>query len=444
VYEAGVSCVPPEPAGDGRCADLVLGDRLATRPDRCELSLDLLGRSHVTAEVDSALTSGGLHRILHLARRHLDMDLAFLTEFTDGKQIYRGLAGDAASFGLQPDDAVPVTETYCRLMTAREIPNAIADTAAVPLVRDLRVTGLVGIGSYVGVPVHLPDGSLYGSLCTVSHTTQPVDERDAKFLRMLAELLAVELKAEQDRASERARIERLIDDDRLEIALQPIVDLRFGDVAGAEALSRFPGEFGPPDAVFGAAHRVGVGSALEWVAARRAFETLPLLAPGAYLAINLAPSVAIELAGVSMETPDLPVDRLVVEITEHAAVENYAVLRDSLATARERGLRLAIDDAGAGYASLQHVVELAPDLIKVDRSLVDGVAEDSARRSVVRAFVSLAADLDAVVVAEGVEREADLDTVRSLGVDAAQGYLFARPSTDRAAPREWMASRFSR
>jgi EAL domain-containing protein (putative c-di-GMP-specific phosphodiesterase class I) len=254
----------------------------------------------------------------------------------------------------------------------------------------------------------------------------------------------VELKAEQDRASERARIERLIDDDRLEIALQPIVDLRSGYVAGAEALSRFPGEFGPPDAVFGAAHRVGVGSALEWVAARRAFETLPLLAPGAYLAINLAPSVAIELAGVSMETPDLPVDRLVVEITEHAAVENYAVLRDSLATARERGLRLAIDDAGAGYASLQHVVELAPDLIKVDRSLVDGVAEDSARRSVVRAFVSLAADLDAVVVAEGVELEADLDTVRSLGVDAAQGYLFARPSTDRAAPREWMASRFSR
>jgi EAL domain-containing protein (putative c-di-GMP-specific phosphodiesterase class I) len=397
----------------------------------------------VTADVESALTTGGLHWILQLARRHLGMDLAFMTEFTDGKQVFRGLAGDAASFGLELNDAVPVSKTYCRLMTAGEIPNVIPDTAAVRQVRDLEVTARVRIGSYVGVPVHLPDGSVYGSLCTVSHTTQPVDERDARFLRMLAELLAVELKAEQDRSSERARIERLIDDDRLEIALQPIVDLRSGSVAGTEALSRFPREFGPPDAVFGAAHRVGVGSALERVAARRAFETLPLLGPGAYLAINLAPTVAIELASVSLETPDLPMDRLVVEITEHAAVENYAALRDSLATARERGLRLAIDDAGAGYASLQHVVELAPDLIKADRSLVDGVADDPARRSVVRAFVTLAADLDAVVVAEGVERKADLDTVRSLGVDAAQGYLFARPSTDRTALREWMATRFS-
>lgn len=120
------------------------------------------------------------------------------------------------------------------------------------------------------------------------------------------------------------------------------------------------------------------------MAAERALEMLPLLSPDTYLAINLAPTVAIELAQRSLEGPDVTLDRLVVEITEHAAVENYASLRDSLKAARERGLRLAIDDAGAGYASLKHVVELVPDVIKADRSLIDGVYDDRARQSLVR------------------------------------------------------------
>jgi EAL domain-containing protein (putative c-di-GMP-specific phosphodiesterase class I) len=387
-----------------------------------------------------AVTYGGMHKILQLARRHLHMDLALLTEFTEGEQVYRDVVGDSASFGCALDGRVPLSETYCRLMTSGKIPNAIPDTANVPAVRNLRATVQANIGSYVGVPVHLPDGSLYGSLCTVSHTSQPVDQKDARFLKLLAELLAGEVQADQERSSERARIERLMHGDRLEIALQPIVGLRCGSIVGAEALSRFPGGWGPPDAVFGTAHRVGVGLELERLAAQRALETLPLLSPGTYLAINLAPTVAIELARRSLELPDLPVDRLVIEITEHAAVENYASLRDSLKAARQQGLRLAIDDAGAGYASLKHVVELVPDVIKADRSLIDGVSEDRGRRSVVRAFVSVAADLEAVVVAEGVERTADLDTVRDLGVDAAQGFLFARPSTDRAAVHAWMTS----
>ena len=132
---------------------------------------------------------------------------------------------------------------------------------------------------------------------------------------------------------------------------------------------------------------------------------------------------------------------LVLEITEHAAVESYSELRSSLQAVREQGLRLAIDDAGAGYASLKHVVELAPDIIKIDRSLVDGVSADRARRSVVSAFVLLALDLGATVVAEGVECRADvLQAVEDLGVDAAQGYLLARPSTSRLQLTKWQAA----
>jgi EAL domain-containing protein (putative c-di-GMP-specific phosphodiesterase class I) len=393
--------------------------------------------------VADTLPPGGLQTILQIARRHMDMDLALLAQITDGEQVYRGFAGDAASFGWEVDDRLPLSETYCRRMTCGEIPHVIPDTAAEPGVRDLAITVSANIGSYVGVPVHLPDGSLYGSLCAVSHSPHPVDEKDARFLQILAELLAGEAEADRDRSLQRARLERLLEGGHLDIALQPIVGLRSGGIVGAEALSRFPPGCGAPDAVFRAAHRAGVGVELERVAARRAFDSLPLLGPDTYLAINVTPAVAVDLARRSLELPDLPVHRLVVEITEHAAVENYAALRDSLGEARQRGLRLAIDDAGAGYASLQHVVELVPDVIKADRSLIDGVAHDQARQSVVRAFVTVAMDLQAVVVAEGVERRADLETVRDLGVDAAQGFLFARPSTDRATVHEWMTSGLS-
>jgi EAL domain-containing protein (putative c-di-GMP-specific phosphodiesterase class I) len=378
--------------------------------------------------------------VLDLARRYLDMDLAFLAEFTDGRQLYRGLAGDAASFDAALNAGPALEETYCRLMTTGGLSNAVADSRKHPVARDIPMTASADIGSYVGVPIRFVDGSIYGSLCTLSHSSRPVDERDTRFLSMLAELVSVDLQATRDREQARGRLRKVIDDQALEIALQPIVDLRTGRMLGVEALSRFTS--GAPDAVFAAAHDVGLGEALEEVATRAALRLLPLLDPGQYLAINLTPAVAIGLVEMARQA-DLPLDRLVLEITEHAAVENYAVLRDALAEGRSRGLRLAIDDAGAGYASLHHIVELHPDIIKIDRSLIEAMSGDAARRSVVKAFVALASDLGAQVVAEGVEDMADLRCAAELHVDAAQGYLLARPTVERCALRRWQDQVFT-
>jgi EAL domain-containing protein (putative c-di-GMP-specific phosphodiesterase class I) len=126
-------------------------------------------------------------------------------------------------------------------------------------------------------------------------------------------------------------------------------------------------------------------------------------------------------------------------VTEHAAVDSYAPLHRQLAPLRGRGMRIAVDDAGAGFASLRHVLELRPDFIKVDRSLIHGIAEDHARRVAVSAFLSLALDIGSTVVAEGVERPADLSVVRELGLHAAQGYLLGRPATGQDALARWIA-----
>lgn len=379
----------------------------------------------------------GVERLLQLARRHLGMDVAFLAEFTNGKHVYRALDGDAASFGWELNEGLPLAQTYCRRMTTGELPNAISDARADHRVKDLPVTAAADIGSYVGVPLKRADGTLYGSLCCFSHAAESLHERDVSFMAMVGELVEVEVAAEAEHMAARARILGLIENRRLDVALQPIVSIADGRLLGVEALSRFPAG-GPPDVVFAEAHRVGLGLELEALAAATAFDVLPLLHAEHYVALNLTPLAAFDLAARAISADDLPYDRLVLEITEHAAVENYDELRTSLAAARERGLRLAIDDAGAGHASLHHIVELEPDIIKIDRSLIDAVATGTALQSVVKAFVALASDLGATVVAEGVEQDDDLLAVADLSVDAVQGYLLGRPSTDRSLLARWV------
>jgi EAL domain-containing protein (putative c-di-GMP-specific phosphodiesterase class I) len=378
-----------------------------------------------------------VERVVELAQRHLDMDVAFIAAFRPGRHVYRAVAGDAASFGLEVGKGPAADGTYCALMITGAIPNLIPDTSAAERVRDLAVTSAGPVGAYVGVPLRLPDGTLYGSFCCLSHRAQPgLTGRDVKFMTMLAELLEEEL-AEQTRLDQqRLDLEKVLAGGKVTMAVQPVVDLMTGRCTSLEALARFPAAIGAPDVAFAAAEQVGLRPRLETLTASKALALLPVLAPDQALAINLSPDVAFQLAATATRR-DLPWSRLILEMTEHAAVESYTAIRERLEPLRQRGLRLAIDDAGAGFASLRHIVELRPDIIKIDRSLVDGVVNDLARRSVVTNFVLLALDIGAVVVAEGVETQAELDAVSALGVDAVQGYLIARPSSDSGDLARW-------
>jgi EAL domain-containing protein (putative c-di-GMP-specific phosphodiesterase class I) len=381
---------------------------------------------------------GQLTRVMNLARKHLDMDVVFVAEFAEGRQVYHAVPGASGLFALPMGNRAPLGDSYGAQTLRASIPNAVPNARLEALVRELPITREFASDSAVGVPVGLPDGTTYGSLCCLSHEPQRLDARDLQFMRMLAGLVASELQELVSATKDRDQIYRLLEDEKLEIALQPIFDIHDGRCLGVEALSRFPAEYGTTLEIFEAAYRVGLGLPLERLALGRAVGVLPLLTPDRYLSVNLTPEVVHALSwAVERQTELMP--NLVLEITEHAAVQSYGQLRDTLKLAREMGLRLAIDDAGAGYASLKHVIELEPDIVKIDRSLVDGVSGDRARRSVVSAFVLLALDQGSSVVAEGVERKEDLDAIRDLGVDAAQGYLLARPTIDRSHLHRWMA-----
>ena len=238
---------------------------------------------------------------------------------------------------------------------------------------------------------------------------------------------------ERERAEERRRILARIGDaldERCRSAVyQPIADLRSGGIVGFEALARFTGEpVRPPNEWFEEAASVGCGAGLELAAARTALAALDQLAPDACLSLNISPATALD-PGLLELLVHFPPDRIVLELTEHDPVEDYEPLVAVLQRLRTHGVRVAVDDAGSGYAGLRHVLRLRPDVLKLDVALVRDIDRDPDRRALATAMVAFASEIDAVVIAEGIETAGELATLRTLGVPLGQGYHLARPGS---------------
>ena len=234
-------------------------------------------------------------------------------------------------------------------------------------------------------------------------------------------------------AAVRQSVETILSESRFEVRCQPIVRLDTGEVVGAEALTRFPRTHRPTDAWFDDAQRVGLGPDLQLSVIERAVSLVGLLPAGAFLTFNVGPEVLAspELLDV-LELVDP--ERVIIELTEHVRIDDYDRLLDSLSRVRERGARLAVDDTGAGFSSLGHILHLRPELIKLDCQFTRGIDIDPARRSLAHALVCFAHDLGAEVVSEGIETAAELDTVRALGVPYGQGYFLSRPTRPHLIP----------
>jgi EAL domain-containing protein (putative c-di-GMP-specific phosphodiesterase class I)/DNA-binding NarL/FixJ family response regulator len=230
------------------------------------------------------------------------------------------------------------------------------------------------------------------------------------------------------RAGKRARIRRVIDRNEFDIVFQPIVALANREVVGYEALSRFAAEpHRGPDEWFKEAHEVGLGPELELAAVRLACERSHALPDGMFMAVNVSP--------VTAERPDLlallagcHVDHVVLEVTEHARVDDYPRFRRSIERVRELGASLAVDDAGAGFSSMRHMLELDAELIKLDGSLTRSLEADPRRRSLASALIEFGRESGAAVLAEHVESELQLTELRRLGVEYGQGYHLGEPA----------------
>lgn len=253
----------------------------------------------------------------------------------------------------------------------------------------------------------------------------------------LSTLLEHAHRQEGHRRSVEARVRRVLASGDVEMVYQPIFGLAEGTVAGVEALARFHHQPAQgPDRWFADAAVVGLAVEFELMAVRHALQEALDAPADTWLAVNISPVTAMDTAFHAAVLGSRP-DRVVMEVSEHAIIDDYDRFQRSIEPLRQAGVRLAIDDAGAGFASLRHMVALAPDIIKLDVSLTKDIDDDPRRRAMARALISFAAELGTAIVAEGVETQAEFDTLRQLGVSTASGYLLARPGPFAELPTVW-------
>ena len=298
-------------------------------------------------------------------------------------------------------------------------------------------------------------GAVGGTELTWSAGTAsfPADARDADTLVECADVALYCAKAEGDSSvchydpaqgmatgagGDRAAVEFVLSvADGIVPVYQPLVSLQTGRVSGYEALARFPHPPARrPDEWFAIATRCGLGPELE----RRAVEaalTAPDRPAGTYLSFNLSASALMDDSVLEALPHDL--SDIVIEITENERVSDPAGLSARLAPLRERGARVAVDDAGAGYSGLQQVMRIQPDIIKLDRSLVANVDSDPAKAALIDSFVRFAARTGASVCAEGIETPEELKVLADLDVTYGQGFGLARPAPPWADVAPWVA-----
>ena len=356
----------------------------------------------------------------------LGMEHAFIGRVHGGFREIRYAFGPA----LEPGTADPYEETYCALMLSGEIAGAVPDTSQVPVLRDIPVTRHLGISTHLGIPLMLADGSLYGSLCAYSRTPQPsIGEADVRLLRlvgrMLADRLEGEVRAERRLEKTLQAVEEALAGGEPSIVFQPIVELNGLRTVGFEALARFKGEpYRAPDVWISDATAAGLGIEVEIRAVENALAASVALPANLYMSVNA--SARVVMTGRLPEVLETATRPIVVEVTEHERAEG-PVLRRGLAELRAAGHKVALDDGGAGYAGLSQVLELKPEVMKIDRNLVTGIDSDPVRQAMAAAATMFAAALGGSLVAEGVETEAEAGALRGLGVTFGQGFLFGRP-----------------
>lgn len=212
------------------------------------------------------------------------------------------------------------------------------------------------------------------------------------------------------------------------LAAQPIVAVGTGAITGYELLARFTGPpAAPPDAWFRNADRFGMAAALTERVVTRAFMLRPQLPLDMFLAINVEPHLLSEPAVIAALTAVPSLERIVIELTGQTPVRDAHALKIAIARVRALGGLVAVDDAGSGYAGLRQLITVRPDIVKVDRALIDGIDSDPIRRSAVALLGELVDRMDARLLAEGVETPAEFRELVSLGVPLAQGWFLARP-----------------
>lgn len=369
--------------------------------------------------------------VLDAARAKLRADVAWVSEFTGGEQVVRAATGELAAMNVSIGMTAALEGSYCVRVLSGQVPPVVTAAGRDSRTRDLPLTTELGIGCYVGAPLRGADGRPRGMLCCLGRDDGThLDSESVAFLEFLAELIDNHLAAGAPPAptAPDARRQRVLDvlrNRRVQAVFQPVINMRTGGVVAYEALARFPET--DTATLFSDAAAAGVGLDLELLAVDAALVAARHRPLDVMVALNLSAEALLRPEFLDLLLAHRH-ERIAVEITEHTPVADYPALLVVRETLRSAGIMVSVDDAGSGYASLRHVLQLRPDVIKMDAALISGVHLDPAKQALVVAMLSFARSTGATLVAEGVEVAAERDVLVENGVIYGQGWLYGRPA----------------
>ena len=324
--------------------------------------------------------------------------------------------------------------TLLRLIRERELPSQLVPVLMLTADTDresLKDALSAGANDFLTKPVDMDEFLLrVRNLLVIRLSYEALKQSNAVLAMKLRARMQSEWLQNEDRKERGAAMEEIIAVGP-EMVFQPIVELSTGRPVGFEALARFESQR-PPDQVFAEAWSLGHGLELELSAIEAAFKHFDLFSSEEFLAINVSPAVMLEDRFFEMMV-DYGRNRVVVEVTEHQPVDSYEDLKRVCSRLRDHGIRIAIDDAGAGYASLHHILMLAPDIIKIDISLTHDIDHDQVKRALAVSILQFSCETNAIVIAEGIETSDELLTLKTLGVPWGQGFHIGKPDQETTA-----------
>ena len=293
---------------------------------------------------------------LSFVRSHLGMEIAYLSEFVGDDLVFRAVDAPGFEEMIDVGDTLPLSEVYCQHILAGRLPELMPDTDHVPFAQGIAMTQNLPVRSHVSIPIRRTNGEVYGMFCCLSRKPRPsLNSRDLEVMRAFASLSADQvnnrLTSELAIQLKRDAIQAVLNTKAFEIALQPIFRLQDQGIAGYEALCRFaPKPYRPPNLWFDDAADVGLQVDLELFVIESALGILAELPEPCYLAVNTSPAT-LASGRISPLVEAVGGKRVLVEITEHAAIEDLDVLLMEIDRLRELGARIAVDDAGFYFSS---------------------------------------------------------------------------------------------
>lgn len=370
--------------------------------------------------------------MLEALRARLDMDVAFVSrQIGSTHRIFTHVAARGRA-PLMSGDHNANDNSLCWLVIQGKLPERVTDTSLYENAMCLPVVDQLNVRSHFSVPLRRRDGRVHGSLCCFSYRPRPdIDERDMQVLRSVAAIVSDQIEGRielEERGEEAGReIARLMAADDIAIIHQPIYDLTDWHLIGHECLMRNKADpERSPLELLERARTAGKTLELELHVARKALATLDRAHPERFIAINVSPATLTSQALAALIPEGLEA-RLVIELNQQETAPQQAAVRQAIEAWKARAW-VAVNSAGAGFAGLQTLVDLGPDIVKIDRDFLGGLAADPARRALVKALVQFASETGVTLIAQGVETREDLQALRELGVRFAQGYILGKPA----------------